>query len=206
MASSDIRLGAWDYLRWNHIKPIEGEKKKTIAKMIVYASEEEEYTTFISSEAYEELKKWMDYRKNAGENINEKSWVIRHLWNAKKGRKYGLVTAPRKLKSTGVKRLIEDALWTQDIRNKSQINGKRYEFQANHGFRKWFKTRCEIAGMKSINIEILMGHSIDISDSYYRITEDELQKDYLKAINFLTINPDKTLIQKIEEKKKKQSF
>ena len=94
-------------------------------------------------------------------------------------------------------------LWIQDIRKKSQINGKRYEFQTNHGFRKWFKTRCEIAGMKSINIEILMGHSIGISDSYYRITEDELQKDYLKAVNFLTINPDKTLIQKIEEQNKK---
>ena len=77
--------------------------------MIVYAGDEEEYTTFISSEAYEELKKWMDYRQNAGEDINEKSWVMRHLWNAKKGRKFGLVTAPIKLKSTGVKRLIEDA-------------------------------------------------------------------------------------------------
>ena len=76
-------------------------------------------------EAYEELKKWMDYRKNAGEEINEKSWVMRHLWNAKKGRKFGLVTAPIKLKSTGVKRLIEDALWAQDIRNKSQINRKK---------------------------------------------------------------------------------
>jgi len=41
--------------------------------------------------------------------------------------------------------------------------------------------------MKSINIEILMGHSISISDSYYRITEDELQKDYQKATSFLII-------------------
>ena len=167
-----------------HIKPIEDGEKKTIAKMIVYAADDEEYVTFISSEAYEELKKWMNYWKNAGENINEKSWVMKHLWNAKKWHKYGLVIVPRKLKSTGVKRLIEDALWTQDIKNKLQINGKRYEFHANHGFRKWFKTWCEIAGMKSINIEILMGHSIGISDSYYRITEDDLQKDYQKTADF----------------------
>ncbi len=29
-----------------------------------------------------------------------------------------------------------------------------------------------LAGIKSINIELLIGHSIGISDSYYRITED----------------------------------
>jgi hypothetical protein len=42
--------------------------------------------------------------------------------------------------------------------------------------------------MKSINIEILMGHSTDISDSYYRAIEDELLEDYLKAVDFLTIS------------------
>jgi integrase len=192
MASSGIRLGAWDYLRWGHIKPIE-KAGKTIGKVTVYSGDEEEYFTFITPEAYYEVKKWMDYRKISGEEVTEKSWVMRHLWNAKKGRKFGLVTTPKKLKSSGVKRLVEDALWTQDVRNKSQINGKRYEFQSNHGFRKWFKTRCEIAGMRSINIEILMGHSIGISDSYYRISESELLDDYIKAIDFLSIDKEKQL-------------
>jgi hypothetical protein len=208
MASSGIRIGAWDYLRWGHINPITKEKD-TLAKVIVYAGDEEEYYTFISPEAYTELKKWMDYRKSSGEEINEKSWVMRHLWNAKRGRKFGLITAPKKLKSNGVRGLIEDALWTQDIRKKSQIKGNRYEFQANHGFRKWFKTRCEIAGMKSINIEILMGHSIGISDSYYRITESELLEEYLKVMNFLTIQKEnqlQTQLKLIEEKDKENTF
>jgi hypothetical protein len=42
--------------------------------------------------------------------------------------------------------------------------------------------------MKSINIEILMGHSTGISDPYHRATEDELLEDYLKAVDFLTIS------------------
>jgi hypothetical protein len=41
--------------------------------------------------------------------------------------------------------------------------------------------------MRSINIELLMGHSIGISDSYYRIPEKELLEDYLKSVDFLTI-------------------
>ena len=63
----------------------------------------------------------------------------------------------------------------------------------DHGFRKWFKTRCEIAGMKSINIETLMGHSIGISDSYYRATEEELLTDYLKAVGHLTMSNEHNL-------------
>jgi hypothetical protein len=35
--------------------------------------------------------------------------------------------------------------------------------------------------MKPVNIEILMNHSIGISDSYYRATEIELLDDYLKG-------------------------
>ena len=71
-------------------------------------------------------------------------------------------------------------------RKKLGMRRNRYEFQTNHGFRKWFKTRCEQSGMKSINIETLMGHSIGISrNDYYRITEEELLDEYLKAVDLL---------------------
>jgi integrase len=56
MASSGIRLGAWDYLRWGHIKPIEQGGKIIAAKVIVYPGDVEEYYTFISPEAYYELE------------------------------------------------------------------------------------------------------------------------------------------------------
>jgi hypothetical protein len=35
-----------------------------------------------------------------------------------------------------------------------------------------------------------MGHSIGISDSYYKITEDELLNEYLKAITYLTLSSE----------------
>jgi hypothetical protein len=44
--------------------------------------------------------------------------------------------------------------------------------------------------MRSINIETLMGHSLGLSDSYYRPTEEEILNDYLKAVDVLTINGD----------------
>ena len=95
--------------------------------------------------------------------------------------------------------MIEEALWTGGIRKKLEPDRKRHEFQAAHGFRKWFKTRCELAGMKSINIEILMGHSIGISDSYYRATETEVLEDYLRAVEYLTIANENNLKKRVTE-------
>jgi hypothetical protein len=74
---------------------------------------------------------------------------------------------------------IENALWSQVIRKKSQLNRNRYEFQTDHGFRKWFKTRCEIAGMKSIDIEILMDHSVV---AYLIHIIELLKKNFKKTI------------------------
>jgi hypothetical protein len=45
-----------------------------------------------------------------GEAITQESCVMRNVWNTKKGYRKGLITIPKKLKSTGVKRLVEDAL------------------------------------------------------------------------------------------------
>ena len=163
-------------------------------KIRVYAEDDEEYFSFITPEAYHELQKWICYRKDSGETITDKSWVMRNIWDTKRGFMKGLITAPKKLKSAGVKRLMEDALWAQGLRSKLESGKRRHEFQTDHGFRKWFKTRCELAGMKPINIEKLMNHSIGISNSYYRATENELLEDYLKAVQVLTISQQNKLI------------
>lgn len=186
-------------MRWKDIEPILKNGRVVAAKVTVYAGEEDEYFSFITPEAFHELEKWICYRKEAGEVIDKNSWVMRQLWNTKEGYYHGIVTEPIKLKSSGIKRLIERNLWSQAIRRKSDIKKNRYEFQTNHGFRKWFKTRCELAGMKSINIEKLMGHSVGIADSYYRATESELLEDYVKAIDLLTFNEENRLKLKLDE-------
>jgi hypothetical protein len=204
MASSGIRLSAWDYLRWKDISPIIKDGKTIAAKIRIYAEDEEgEYFSFITNEALQALNDWMDYRKECGESINENSWIMRNLWDVTTPKGKGVITIPKKLKSTGIKRLMERALWAQGIRRKLDIGKRRHEFQADHGLRKWFKTRCEISGMKSINIEILMGHSIGISDSYYRTTEQEILLDYLKAVDYLSILEENKL--RVENQKIKES-
>ena len=73
MASSGIRVGAWDYIKWKHIIPIQKNGQIISAKLIVYAGEDDEYFTFITSEAYSELVKWKEYRIHSGENVDNNS-------------------------------------------------------------------------------------------------------------------------------------
>jgi hypothetical protein len=152
----------------------------------------------------------MKYRESSGELINDNSWLMRDLWDTRVAQGRGLVTHPKKLASLGIKRLIERAIWAQHLRKKLEPGKKRHPFQGCHSLRKWFKTRCEMSGMKPINVEKLLNHSTGISDSYYRITQFELLQDYLKAVEMLTINDDKLTLQKqvaeLTEKSKEEEY
>jgi hypothetical protein len=196
MTSSGIRLSAWNYLKWNHIAPVLRDDQIVAARIQVYADDDDEYFSFITREAFNALDEWMTYRKQSGEKITGDSWLMRNLWDVTTPKGKGVITIPKRLQATGIKRLIERALWAQGVRLKLDEGKRRHEFQADHGFRKWFKTRCESAGMRSINIGTLMGHSLGLSDSYYRPTEEEILNDYLKAVDALTFNRDNIALKK----------
>jgi hypothetical protein len=79
MASSGIRVGAWDYLKWSHVSPIFIDDKLVAAKVNVYAGEDGEYITFMTPEAYISLESWMTYHSACGQHVIKDSWVIRDL-------------------------------------------------------------------------------------------------------------------------------
>jgi hypothetical protein len=99
--------------------------------------------------------------------------------------------------------IIAKALHVQGIRNELLEGENRHEFKTVHGFRKYFKTICE-QYMKPANVEILMGHSIGISDSYYRPKESELLNDYLCAVDALTLDEENRLKRQVSELETKQ--
>lgn len=144
MVSPAIRLGAWSYLKWGHVSPIEKDGEILAAKLRVYAEEEDEYITFISSEAWNELSIWIKYRQDSGEVVTSDSWLMRNLWDVTTPKGAGFISIPKQLKPDGIKRLMEHAIWAQGLRKKLPSNKRRHEFQANHSYRKWFKTRCDL--------------------------------------------------------------
>ena len=140
----------------------------------------------------------MDFRASYGEKITGESWLMRDIWqttNIDYGAKLGLATCPKKLKSSGIKRLLERALWEQGIRQPLKEGTKRHEWKAAHGFRKFYKSRAEQV-MKPIKVEKTMGHNIGVSQLYYKPTEHEVMEDYLKAVDILTVGNDNAALQK----------
>jgi hypothetical protein len=200
MASSGIRVGAWDYLRLRDIKAIERDSNVIACRMRIYAGTPEEYVTFMTAEAYESLQRYLQYRELHGEQLTQDSPLLRNMFNTSQPivNWKGEASNPEPLKHSGVKRLIERVLWRYGFRTEKK---RRHEFAIDHGFRKFFKTRAEQV-MKPINVEWLMGHSTGISDSYYRPTENELLDDYLKAAPLLTVSEVEEVRQKSEAEKK----
>ena len=52
MASSGIRIGAFDTMKWKDIQPLVKNDKVIAAKLVVYSGDEEEYFTFMTPEAF----------------------------------------------------------------------------------------------------------------------------------------------------------
>jgi hypothetical protein len=205
MISSGIRIGAWDYLEWKHIIPLEKDGKIVAAKIIVYAGEPEQYFSFISPEAYNSLKEWIDYRASYGERINGNSWLMRDIWQKTHHRyshRIGLAADPKQLKSTAIKKMISSMWQVVGVRNQLDQGQKRHEFKGVHGFRKYFETHCQLV-MNHNNIKMLMAHSLGESGNYHRPTETQLLEDYLKAVDLLTFNEENRLTKKINELQEK---
>jgi hypothetical protein len=148
----------------------------------------------------------MDYRSDAGEEITSESWLIRNMWQTTEfiyGAKWGLVKYPKRLESIGIKSLIERAIKSQGIIKKPLVeNEKRREWKSVHGYRKFFKSHAEQV-MKPIHVEMLLGHNIGLSGSYYKPTEKQILEDYMNAVEILTINKENIISKQIQQIKQK---
>jgi hypothetical protein len=198
--SSGIRVGAWKYLKWKHVEPIKRDDKIVAAKITVYAGEYEQYFSFMTPEAFQALQEWMDYRKKCGEEINGESWLMRTLWDTATPAFNSKINSPKKISQSAIRGLMERALKAQHLRAGLDLKTtRRYEFKAHHGFRKFFQTNADLK-MKSLYVEMLMGHDIGLAASYSKPKVDELLEEYLKAVDSLTIDKERLLSRTAVEK------
>ncbi|MGI0013450.1 MAG: tyrosine-type recombinase/integrase [Nitrososphaera sp.] len=187
--SSGIREGAIETLKIRDVSPVVRDGRVAAGRMMVYPGDEEQYVTFLTAEAYGAVKEYLDYRARSGEQITPASSLFRDKFdpieNIQRRKIHNThVHEPKPLNGSAIRRYYNDLFYALGFRESPK---RRHEFSV-HGFRKWFKTTAERAGMKPIDVETLMGHSTGISDSYYRPTETDLLNSYLTIAPHLTIS------------------
>jgi len=184
LCSSGARIGSVPYLRWRDVEEMEASGQN-LAKMTIYGGEPEEYATFVTPECYTYFLRYRELREKLGEKIRPATFVFATQPNARK-------FDQSKVKPVSVKTLknqLGELLDHLGMRSVISERGgyKNYEFKQAHGFRKFFKTRMEMSGVKPIITEMLMGHAIGVSRSYMKPTEKEFLEEYSKAIDSLTV-------------------
>ena len=183
LCSSGIRIGSVEHLKWKHVKPVEYRGQK-FAKLIIPVSKagNETYITFITPEAYQALLEYRRMREAEGEEITPESPLIRVVkWSKAKAKGIPLPANSKTLRNE------LHRLWVKaGLRGKS--GGKPHDVKAVHGFRKFFATRLESAGVGRLLVETLLGHRISVVSNYFKPSEEELTKAYAKAIQELTIS------------------
>ena len=201
--SSGVSEGAIEYFQIQDYSVIERDDKIVAGRLIVYRGEPEMHVTFITSEAVTALDKYIQFRKEHGETIHRTSPLFRDKFDPIKGRyghgKEDATTNIIPMTPPAVRQYYNRLLFSIGIRSEKK---RRHDFSV-HGFRKWFKTRCEIGGMKPVNVETLLNHSTGISDSYYRPRESELLEEYLAvAEQHLSVSTENKFKTELEEVRK----
>lgn len=192
VASSGIRIGVLVDLKVRNLLDMPLGCKA----VCVYEGSLEEHWTFLTPEASKFLEQYFETRKNDGEMITPNSPVFRDVFRKQTAQRLAM---PLKRKSFG--NIISKAQRRSGV-NLSKENG-RHETMSWHGMRKRFVTilKNEV-GIQNAIVERLVGHKIysedgmriELDDSYFRPTLDELFDKYKLAIPALTVD-DLTRVQ-----------
>lgn len=177
IASSGVRIGAIHNLSLWDLIPF----KNTYALKVYANSKPDEYTAFITPQAKKVLDEYLS------ERFGKSDFLPRTPRPAKIEQNHDNFVFD--LNHDNIRNLLLRLLRKAQVRNKVEGTSK-YEIPLIHGFRKRFNTILK--NNKEINIsaiEKLMGHSttVQLDNSYYKPTLDQLFTEYEKGIEGLEI-------------------
>ena len=187
LCSTGMRIGALRTLQMGDLalpeSGLKTEGKLSIYRIHVYARTRDKYFTFCTPECYNAIEEYLEYRRKSGETLTNKAPLIREQFNIDNP---FTINAPKLLSDDAMRYIIKQVVQRSGVYNQS-----KREVHLSHGMRKFFMTQCEHAGMKSLNVEMLLGHNVGLAGHYYRPAETDLLEDYMThAADSLTIDPN----------------
>lgn len=194
MASTGMRISGLRELRYGDIKKIDEFGLYLI--WVYNRYRKDRYFTFCTPTCAAAIDGYMDYRRRFGEEIKDKSPLIREQFNIDNP---FLVNAPKFLSRRTISHLFEDVLKRAGI-NQVRPGHKKREIMTSHGLRKFFFQQCERANLNYTSLQLLSGHKLRRVDaSYKRATEEDMLAEYVRAIPFLEIDPTQRLQTRVKE-------
>ncbi|MFL6442083.1 MAG: hypothetical protein ACJ702_09015 [Nitrososphaeraceae archaeon] len=145
----------------------------------------------------------MQYRERCGKILTEKSPLFREqfdindLEQIKKHAKKITINAialslTKKLHVAGIMPI-------EELKEGDTPGKKRKAIARTYGFRKFVNTSFVNARLNDTIRNMLLGHSTDLDNVYYKPKPDDLLQEYLKAADSLTINEENRLHRKVQE-------
>jgi site-specific recombinase XerD len=197
LTSTGMRIGAVHTLKVGDLSPKQTTQGR-VYRIEVYSDSSDSYHCYCNIETTQILDEYLKEMTDAGEVLRNDSPLIRHLYTS-----FSIKAPVKKVSDPQIKYIVGRIVKLSGIKNTFQFTG---EAKRGKGFRKYYKTQAELAGMKPINVELTHGHSIGMSGHYYTPSESDVLKDYMShAADTLTIDQSKRLKSKVEELEGKQA-
>ncbi len=205
LASSGIRIRAIIDLKLEDLITIPDYK---LYQMRVYSDSNQRYLTLTTPEAAKAIDIYLKYRERCGERLTPKSPLFRDQFDRED---IVSVHNAKPLKLRTVERLVSRTVEKSGIRTVERVTelhrekGKiRKNVKLTVGFRKFFDTQLIYAKVEQRTKELFMGHSIGLDDHYFSPLDTYVLNEYLKAVDYLTINEENRLRLKLDEVTKKK--
>lgn len=172
LTSTGMRPGEALKIRWDDVDL----KRGHIFIRAEYTKPKEARDVFISTECVEALSEWREYHDRYIEKIEAFTWQEGITRDTEE-------VFPATYGSTRCKfnRVLE---WA-DLDERDPTTGRRVLHL--HTMRKYFRTRLPMGGCPIDVVEELLGHEGYLTDSYVRLTLDDLERAYRQAEHELWI-------------------
>jgi integrase len=214
LASTGMRVGAVHPLQLKDLKRwVIDEQGNYIYQFNVYSSSSKfRYYTFCTPECAMAIDRYLELRKIFGEKLikTETGWepsntyLIIRSFNKKYSYHNPIPITYRSsiTRNILIPKLESINLRTRNTFSKNSINTVRQHrnnLHPCHSFRIFAITQMQRAKIDKTIQALLVGHSTGLDKFYYKPQEAEILQEYLKGIDFLTINNENRLKKQIQE-------
>jgi integrase len=161
MASAGLRIGAISKLKVKDLEPMTINGYDTYKITVDGDDRNAKYWTTCTNELRVAVTEYLQQREREGEGpIDGNSPLIREHRDP---RKMLRLVKPRHVTDVSIRNTVREIIRRSGV---YVHDPKKQKLMMSHAFRKNFKTICESSPMKSLYVEMLMGHREALVKSY----------------------------------------